>query len=205
MGIRRWSPLAVAVLALFGCHQPSRVALDAASPAVSTYAAEFPVLWEAAKDVLRRYRYKLDRVDIRAGRITTHPLGSQHFFEFWRNDVATKRDRQEASLCSIRRRVNVMVEKSPPHGPHHVRVTVRKERFSSPDRQFNSSTALYHFFSHSLPAARTGTPILPEDSTWVDLGVDSAMEQRILQAILEEASRTDPEALAKGSEAAVND
>ena len=66
-------------------------------------------------------------------------------------------------------------------------VAVHKQRFSSPDRQFNSTGAAYQYFGDSLPAT-TGEPrVTAADDRWLDLGRDPAMEDRLLQAILERA------------------
>ena len=204
MNFLRWTPATAALLAAAGCLQPRQTLMDVSGPAVSTCEADFSALWEAAKDALRRRGYRLDRVDARGGRITTHPMGSQHFFEFWRDDVATGRDFWEATLSPIRRQVSVTLDQASAGQPHRVAVTVRKERFSAPDRQFNSSAAAYHFFGHSLPAVRTGEAIGPEDGTWIDLGRDATLERRILDSILGEASRRFPGEETGSSEAKTN-
>jgi len=146
-------------------------------------------MWDAAQDVLRDQRMPLDRVDHRTGRLTTLPVTSKNFFEFWRHDVATQYDLWEATLRLIRRRVVVTIDPTPGLAQRVISVVVKKERFSSPDRQFNSSAAAYHFFRDSLPAARTGAAIRRSDSGWLDDGSDPALARRILDAIVAEAVR----------------
>ncbi len=185
---RLFLPLIVS-LCVCGCRYAGRDTGKANEPVQTTTAAGFPQVWDAAQDVLRAQRLPLDRVNRRTGRLTTFPVTSQHFFEFWRHDVATRYDFWEATLRLIRRRVVVTVDPSPGAAQRAVSVVVKKERFSSPDRQFNSSAAAYHFFRDSLPAARTGAPISESDSGWLDDGSDPALARRILDAIVAEAVR----------------
>jgi hypothetical protein len=143
------------------------------------------VLWEAAQETLRRHRFHLDQVDRRAGVITTIPEGSQHFFEFWRHDVQTGPDFWEATLNPIRRRAEVRVSRADDGTWTQLAVVVHKQRLSSPDRQFNSTGAVYQFFGANLPAT-TGEPrVTVEDDRWLDLGRDPAMEEYLLRAIFE--------------------
>ncbi len=144
----------------------------------------FDSLWRSACNELRRHRFTLDRTDTRAGVITTKPVGSQHFFEFWRRDTATARDFWEATLCPIRRTAQVAIQPAAAADAYLVDVTVRKQRLSTPERQFNSSAAAFHFFRPSLPTVRTGRPALPEENTWIDLGRDPAMEALLRERIL---------------------
>jgi len=103
---------AVAVVVLLsvagGCasytQPPAGVAL--APPA----EPQFDALWRASIDVLREYRFRIDRRDRRAGVITTRPMLAQHWFEFWRCDAVTARDFLEGSLQTVYRRATVRIE-----------------------------------------------------------------------------------------------
>ena len=183
-------------LIVMGCGPRRPVPTEPPQPASSQSQADPETLWAVAQDVLRAHGFLLERVDARGGRIATRPELTPHFFEFWRRDVVVGADAWESTLSPIRRRVEVTIDQADDGGVPpvdrdvlRVQVIVKKERFSSPDRQFNSSAAAYHFFSDTLPAVRTGGRIRPEDSTWVPMGRDPAMEQRILDALLAEATQ----------------
>ena len=150
-------------------------------------------LFRAAAQTLRRQQFRLDRVDRRAGVITTYAKTSQHFFEWWRHDVASAYDWIDATVNPVRRRVELAISHAEdrPHQPT-IRVTVYKERLSAPDRQFNDAGAAYQFFGFSLPAT-TGQPVItPDDERWVARGRDGLMEQYLLDEIISQARSTQP-------------
>ncbi len=119
--------------------------------------------------------------------ITTMPVSSQHFLEFWRHDVATREDLWESTLNPIRRWVEVAVNRDDAGAWAALEVIVHKERFSAPDRQFNSTGAAYQFFGNNLPSTTGAERITSEDERWLDLGRDPAMEAYLLAKILERA------------------
>lgn len=144
-------------------------------------------LWEAIQETLRRGRFRLDQVDRHAGLVTTMPETSQQFFEFWRHDVDTKEDLWESTLNLIRRRVHVNLARAEDGRSGELGVTVYKERFSSPDRQFNSTGAAYQLFGDRLPSTTGQEKVTSADDQWLELGRDPAMEDYLLRAILERA------------------
>ena len=181
--------LPVILVCTVGCMGPGRGEYQSAR-AVSAAGAseEADRLWEAAQETLRRHRFQLDRVDRREGVITTLPVTSQHIFEFWRHDVATWSDLCESTLNPIRRSAEVTLG----HGDdesswNQLAVVVRKERLSSPDRQFNSTGAAQQYFGDSLPSTTGIVRVTAEHETWLDMGRDPAMEQHLLNKILERA------------------
>lgn len=145
-------------------------------------------LWEAAQETLRRNRFQLDRVDRRAGVITTLPVGSQHFFEFWRRDVATNRDFWEATVNPLRRwvEINFLQEDDGPW--QKLSIVVHKERLSSLDRQFNSTGAALQYFGDNLPSTTGLVRVTDEYDRWLDLGRDPPLEDRLLEEIFERAN-----------------
>lgn len=141
-------------------------------------------LWNTALETLRALHLELDRVDRRAGVITTFPEVSQHFFELWRHDVDTAPDFWEATLNADRRWVELQFDQEQGRW-RALHVVVHKQRFSAPDRQFNSTGAAYQYFGFSLPSTTGQEQISAEDERWVDRGRDPAMEEYILRAILD--------------------
>ncbi|MCG3132702.1 MAG: hypothetical protein FLDDKLPJ_03568 [Phycisphaerae bacterium] len=174
---------------LCGCQRP----LAGPSPAVSTVelpsAESYDALWVAVRESLRDEGFRLALVDRFNGRVTTEPVVSQHFFEFWRRDVATPADWWQATLNPIRRRVEVLLP-PPADGAHatELQVAVRKERLSSPERQFNESGAFFQFFGYALPPVAGGGELQPEADRWIPVGEDAAMAQVYLAAILKRAA-----------------
>jgi len=175
--------LAATIIAacLFGCQPRSSDVVQMEPTADDFATADRDRVWEAADTVLRDYRFPIYYKNRRDGRIESSPVVSQHFFEFWRRDVATRRDWIEATLNPIRRHAAVTLAATDDDGVR-VEVAVYKERFSTPERQFNNSSAAFRFFG-DLPSAETGRAIGPAESTWVAMGRDPAMENVILDAI----------------------
>lgn len=192
----------LAITMAAGCQRP--FAAVSASPQAMTLAdaASADRAFEAAAEVLRRHRFRIDRMDRRQGIITTYPETSQQFFEFWRRDVATARDWLDASVNPVRRRVEVRLPPmhrpateppvgEPPSTPEHaheagelvagdVQISVFKERLSAPDRQFNDAGSAYQFFGYSLPATTGQAVVTPADERWLDQGRDRSFEAHLL-------------------------
>jgi hypothetical protein len=144
--------------------------------------------WTAIQDTLRQNFMPLDRVDRRAGIITTTPVMSQHWFEFWRGDVATREDAIESSINPIRRWVEVTVAMDDARNWTQLSVAVHKQRLSSPDRQFNNSGAAYQFFGESLPSTMGDPKVTAADQRWIDAGTDPALEEWLLKKMLQETN-----------------
>lgn len=173
---------------LVGCGQPVRNGFVSVHPvALHKSAGRTERIWEAVEGTLRQHRFQLDRVDRRAGVVTTLPVTSQYFFEFWRHDVATRYDFWEATINPIRRWVEVRLRQEGHQGTAMLEVVVHKERLSSPDRQFNSTGAAYQYFGDRLPSTTGLVRVTQEDDRWLDMGRDPAVENLLLRAILKRA------------------
>jgi len=190
--------MSIAAAALTGCQRPPQpVELTAGQVEVPDDAA-FDRLWESCQEELRLHRFPLDRVDRRAGLITTFPVTSQSLFEFWRHDVDTPFDLLESSLRTVRRTATVQIGPGRGEGEEvldsagaRVIVTIHRETFATPERQFNSSSAALRVFSEELPGVRGEPFFTKEDDYWIDDGRDAVMEERLLGRILRRAARTD--------------
>jgi hypothetical protein len=97
----------VLVAAALGCARHTEPVVAPEQMRVGEPA--FAATWEATKDVLRDYRFELDRQDRRAGVITTDPLLGRHGPEFWRKDAATQRDVCEGTLQTVYRTATVEI------------------------------------------------------------------------------------------------
>ena len=183
----RWTLSVLALCALHGCQRPARPVQLTVQDITLSSEGEYDALFEACLDTLRAQRFKLDRVDARAGIITTFPITSQQAFEFWRKDVHTAYDLMEATLLTIRRRVEIQLLREGDALPHELVVSVYRERFSTPDRQYNTSAAAFRVYSRSLPST-AGRRIVPErDNAWLPAGRDGVLERRLIDEITEHA------------------
>jgi hypothetical protein len=173
---------------LTGCAaKPEHVLVSSKDMEISLDSPEAERLWMAAQDTLRSNRYRLDRVDRRAGVITTFPELSQGLFEFWRHDVDTSRDLWESAINPLRRWAEVHFDAGDDGTLNRISLIVHKERLSAPDRQFNSTAAAYRLFSDTLPSTTGQYPAQSAEKGpfWIDLGRDPAMESYLLGRILD--------------------
>lgn len=173
-----------------GCQRPVQTAEPLSQQVALVDEAQFDALWESCQEVLRRHRFRLDRVDRRSGTITTFPETSQGFFEFWRHDVDTSYDLLESTLRTVRRLAVVQVDRDEPAGSGQVTVTIFRETFATPERQFNNSAATLRIFGATLPGV-AGEPMLTRaDDYWIADGRDANMENRLVERILRRAGST---------------
>ena len=176
--------LMLALLVPQGCVRPPVASGPTMRTITTTDLASIDEPWEAAREVLRRQRFEIGRLDRRAGIIITRPLTSQSAFEFWRHDVDTSYDLLESTLNAIRRRVTVRVAAGQGDGQAEIDVVVIKERLARPERQFSSSTQAFHFFGDSLPGTAGQLRLGPESEYWIELGRDPAMENYLADRIV---------------------
>lgn len=180
-------------LAVAGCSHSRRTAAaeqKAADPGPA--ASDSDKVWKAALESVRRFGFQPDRVDRRAGVITTLPEGSKHLLEFWRRDVATAWDLFESTTNPIRRWVEITFPPGASEGAvadvsAAPKIVVYKQRLSAPDRQFNSSGAAYQFFGNSLPSTTGAVKVTAEDDRWLPFGEDAALAGRLQQQIARRA------------------
>jgi hypothetical protein len=178
--------LALLLATVAGCLGPRRDHYESSKPiAVADPSPEADRAWEAIQQTLRRNRFRLDRVDRRAGVITTFPVTSQQLFEFWRHDVDTDADLWEATLNPIRRRVEVSVHRGEDNTWKQLAVAVHKERLSSRDQYLLTPEEAYQYFGDSLPSRTAQSQAPVENIQWLGLGRDPAMEEYLLNAILD--------------------
>ncbi len=179
--------MCLSVIVMSGCLAPRRTDYVSSQPlSIADPSAQADQLWEATLETLRQSRFPLDRVDRRAGVITTMPVNSQHFFEAWRHDVDTREDFWEATLNPLRRRVEVTLARDET-GWTALSVAVHKQRRSAPDRQINSTGAAYQYFDGSLPTTAGEMKVPADSGGWHDIGRDGAMEEYLLRAITDRA------------------
>ena len=139
-------------------------------------------LWWTTLSVLEKHDFQPDRQDRAQGIITTLPTTSMQWGEFWRQDVADAYSYGESSLHTMQRQATVRFIHD---SAWRVEVQVDVYRLCMPDSQLTTASSVFQAFSGVLPESEgtltiRGTP----RRTWVRLGRDGAMEQRLLNRIL---------------------
>jgi hypothetical protein len=171
---------AVAIVCLAGCQRPEPPE-DTTSAQVVGEDLEY--LWDAALSVLAKHDFRADRQDRASGVIETLPTTSQHWSEFWRQDVADAYSLVHGWLHTTQRKATVRFVRE--EGGWRVDVQVDVYRLTTPESQITTASSALQAFSGALPTTEGRTT---EDSRsgrrWVHLGRDAALETRLLQRIL---------------------
>ncbi len=149
-------------------------------PVAAVRASDFQALWTSAQDIARRFLFRLDRQDYRAGLITTEPLTSAQFFEFWRPDNSTGTEVAESSLATIRRTLRFEIVRE--HGGWIAYPKVLIERFAQREQRVTSVTEYRQTLSRRPGVAGSreidrGIDLPP--AYWYATGRDSALEKRL--------------------------
>jgi len=137
-------------------------------------ASRYGEAFRVVEDTLREHGFELERVDARAGIITTRPQNSSGFFTPWVTSERRLRDETAASLHRQRRVVEVRFlggegDRRSSEAPVVVDVSSRVERVYQPGvRTPTASVRLRHVSSD--PTKRGG-----EDIFAVDQGADRAL------------------------------
>ncbi len=175
-------PLAVSLTS--GCVDPPRDPGPVQADVYVDSAEDFDSLWETTLRVLRRWHLTPDRQDPRHGVITTEPITTQQWFEFWRHDAMGPYQWLESSMHTVQRLAKIKIDRLPESGRYRINVVVDVFRMSAAERQVTTPSGALVMFSEKLPTEQ-GDPVKPHESThWVHLGRDPKMEGVLLQRIL---------------------
>jgi hypothetical protein len=171
---------AVAVVCLAGCQRPE-------SPEGITSAQvageDLESLWDAALSVLAKHDFRADRQDRASGIIETLPTTSQHWGEFWRQDVADPYSLVHGWLHTTQRKATVRFVQE--EGGWRVDVQVDVYRLTMPESQITTASSAIQAFSGALPTMEGRIYEDPRSPRrWVHLGRDAALEARLLRRIL---------------------
>jgi len=169
-----------ALLACLGCQQP----IQPEGPTdTQLTGADFEQLWQTGLEVLRRYNFRPDRQDRRAGVITALPTTSAQWFEFWRPGVHGDFEAAEANLHTVRRQATIRILPAAEQGQLYVSVQVDVYRYAAPERQVTTASGALQIFGERLPTAEGRMEPLTEASYWVPLGRDGRLEDELLRRI----------------------
>jgi len=98
-----------------------------ARPAEVEVRGTFDPLWEACEQTAHDYLFKIDRRDQRSGLLTTEPMITKQWWEWWRKDAGTFYDTKEATVANIRRTIFFQFRKDGDNFSVTPKVLVEKE------------------------------------------------------------------------------
>ncbi|MCJ7693733.1 MAG: hypothetical protein MUO22_10030 [Sedimentisphaerales bacterium] len=143
----------------------------------------------AAEMVLGKMGFAISKSDFESGYITTRPLRTGQFFEFWRSDAVGEFNSAESNLHCIRRTVVIDVTKEAEQ--LYVDCDVSVERLSLSEAPLGSRSEAYDKFPQSSRLERSGLESIERDlresrgAEWIDLGGDPELAEVILTQIEE--------------------
>jgi len=169
-----------ALAATAGCAEPQ--ASQVPEP-LRLHDVAYADVMQAAEKTLDQMHFVIDKLDAEQGIIRTEPLRAAQFFEFWRHDSTDLSSALEANLHTIRRSAELRIRED--DGRVLVDCTVLVERLSLPENEMASMSQAYQMHSQSTTSTQRLrlTPRQRAGMTWVELGQDSGLEARILEAI----------------------
>ena len=144
---------------------------------------------DAARTVLEKMRFELEKDDPQAHYMRTRPLSGAQFFEFWRHDNASALSAAQANLHSIRRIVELQF--TPENMTTCIQCSVQVLRLSMPEQPLEGTGRRGGIYTESNSREQT----LEVDSDkrkqieWLDAGTDASLEQKILTMIQEQIQK----------------
>lgn len=177
------SMVIVTTAMLGGCSQPAQI--GPTEPAVITAADKARVM-EVADDVLTRMNFVIEKFDVDRGYIKTRPLRGGQSFEFWRTDNASPEDAAEANIHSIQRTAWLDIVQNGPDVRMECDVQIR--RLSMVETKMIGLSQAANLYTTRSGALRSLEP-QADEFTWIDLGPDPALEQKILRKIQEKIAK----------------
>jgi len=150
-------------------------------PVASASSPEFQKLWDACKDTARSMQFQIDLENYRDGVLTTQPMVSRQFYEFWRSDVGNTYGLLQSSLGTVRRRI-VFEVKQEDSGDYVAQPKVLVERLAQTPTRV---TSVQNFRNGVAPAGNIITDqgkVIPA-VYWYAIARDEALEKRIARDV----------------------
>lgn len=174
-------PVALFVVSLIGSgcavplHQPDLLQADAP---IFVPGNNEEVVWERVVDVIHDYRFRIARENKLVGMIETKYKVGASILEPWHRDSVGPANRLESTFQSIRRRVNVSIQRA--EGGFLISVEAFKELEDLPGRTANSAGGAT--FQDNNPLQRDLSLVVGRStpSGWIPLGRDISLEQSML-------------------------
>ncbi len=179
--------LSVSVVLLAGCTSQAPSALSVRPLRIAD--ANGADIVSAAETVLGRMCFAIEKADPNAGLVRTKPLAGAQFFELWRSDTTSLGDAVESNIHSIRRSVELNINRD--EGQVSVDCTVRVQQLSLPGQEAASVSQAYRIHSRSDPDLQTFvlTPYQRATMAWIDLDNDERLATEILRRIEQQITR----------------
>lgn len=168
--------------ALIGCQQPKPISgqMQVQLPDEQAYLQ----FWSHALSAVRHFGYEIDRADPAAGVLVTRPVTSKQWFEFWRIDTLGSDQVAEASLHTIRRQIQVRIQRSGANSDEYaIGVQANVQRYSQTERQVTTASSAAQAFAGKLPLVEQPASPAEAEPHWVDLGRDPTLESAVLRQI----------------------
>ena len=144
-------------------------------------------VWETMVDVVDDYFQIAQEEPVRQlgneGRLETHPAVGSTILEPWRRDSASRYEKLESTLQSIRRHAVVRVK--PAEGGYLVDVAVYKELEDATEPQNATAGAATFRYDSSLTRVVNTVSSQEINDGWIRKGHDVALEQRILGQLID--------------------
>lgn len=201
--------IALVALALPACQSTPEVADESgessvsetahASPAPTVSTDSFDRVFLASIDVLRDWRYVVNRKDRRQGIVSAAPRIASSVAEPWQPD-ATRSDRAwESTINFQRRRIRIEIAPTDPAtvvesngGPvsaYQLNVVCELDRRYYPPQQLTSAAVTKIRFTNSRSVRKPiRTEAGVEEAYWAPAGRDHAFERELANAIIQRAS-----------------
>lgn len=147
-------------------------------------ATDYDKLWNACEKAIVDGSFMMERFDYRTGLLTTKPLVSKQFFEYWKHDVVDFQD-QVLSDAATRRRVAHFQITKLANGRYVCEVKAVVEHFSMPERrltavvQYQSAFSLHRQFEEEHND--DGTPL--RLFYWYAEGRDEPLEHALAERV----------------------
>jgi hypothetical protein len=159
--------LMACVLTLSGCAQQQKFEpIEKVHVPDINKAEAFAVV----ENVLADMHFTIEKADYESGIIRTKPLSGAQFFELWRNDNVGAFNTAEANLHSIRRTVELQINKYGSGFSLDCVVQTQRLEFTVP----------YRVGYYQNPGQLTQT----HGATWKNLGKDTRLATEILKRII---------------------
>jgi hypothetical protein len=153
---------------------------------VHVNSPDFDKLWNVCRDAVQDDGFIIDRTDYREGILTTAPLISKQFYEFWRNDVVDAKGLTQSSFGTIRRTARFDVRRLE-DGSYQATPKVVVERFSSVEKRITSVAQYREIFSLNqadlqLSSEEQDNAQIPPQF-WYAIARDHALERQLAESV----------------------
>ena len=172
----------VLLVLLAGCAREDQIPEPIPSEPVCGQGGPKELIMQVAEDTLRRMRFVIEKNDLQAGIIRTKRLRGGQFFEPWRSDNAGITAKAESNMHSISRTVQINVYQDS-SSLWCIKCTSQTSRLSIPEVEIRGFSRAAESFTDSESSLQT-LRLQADELTWIELGPDPDLEERILKRIL---------------------